>query len=145
MFKQLTIITVFLLLGLNASAEQFVTQGDYAIHYNAISTGLLQPDVARSYNIQRSKQRALLNISVLKKVMGTIGTPVEATVTATATNLSNQQREIPMRRIREQGAIYYIGELRISDKETLNFDVTVQPGSVGETKTFRFTQQFFVD
>ena len=70
------------------SAEQSKTFGEYTIHYVAFTTDLLSPEVARLYKIRRSKNRAILNISVLKKVMETTGQPVKAQVEATATNLT---------------------------------------------------------
>ena len=81
------LITLLLLTaGLTVSAEQSKTFGDYTIHYVAFTTDMLSPEVARLYKIRRSKNRAILNISVLKKVMGTTGQPVKAQVEATATN-----------------------------------------------------------
>ena len=56
---------------LSATAEQSDFFGDYTVHYNALPTDVLQPAVARSYGITRSKNRVLLNVSALKKVMGT--------------------------------------------------------------------------
>lgn len=48
-------------------AEQFKNFGDYTVHFSAFTTDILTPEVAKSYRIPRSKNRALLNISVLKK------------------------------------------------------------------------------
>ncbi|MDH3984002.1 MAG: DUF4426 domain-containing protein, partial [Gammaproteobacteria bacterium] len=41
--------------------------GDYVVHFNAQSTDQLSPDVARAYNIVRSKNRAMLNVSIIRK------------------------------------------------------------------------------
>ena len=124
-------------------AEQSATFGDYTIHYNALPTEVLDPSIAKLYNIRRSQSRALLNVSVLKKKMGLTGQPVRAAVKATATNLSAQLRSIEMRELSEQGAIYYIGELPVAHEETLKFTIEVTPD--GETEPFvaRFDQQFF--
>ena len=89
-----------MLLPLTSPAEQSQTFGDYTIHYNAFTTDILEPSVARIYKIPRSKNRVLLNISVLKKVMGTTGQPVTAKIQATATNLSAQVKTLEMREIR---------------------------------------------
>ena len=79
-----------LLLPATAQAEQFQDFGDYVVHFNALPTSFLDPAVAKNYRIVRSKNRAMLNITVLKKVMGTAGSPVRATVTASAKNLSTR-------------------------------------------------------
>jgi hypothetical protein len=62
----------------------------------------------------------------------------------TATNLTGQRRDIELRRIDDQGAIYYIGQFRIHDEETLNFDVLVQPsGAEDGPYELKFRQQFY--
>ena len=126
-----------------ASAEQSETFGDFTVHYNAINTEMLDANVARAYKITRSKNRALLNISVLKNVMGTSVQPVKASVTATVTNLSAQMRKIKIRELEDAGAIYYIGEIPVSNEENLSFDVQVQPEGSDETYSLDFQQTIF--
>ena len=72
------------------------------------STDQLSPDVARNYNIVRSKNRAMLNVSVLRE---SDQVAVTANVTVKTVNLTGQLKNITMRRINEQEAIYYIGEV----------------------------------
>lgn len=129
----------------NSVAEQSQTFDQYTVHYNAINTQVLNPTVASGYKIKRSKNRALLNISVLKDKMGTTVKPVKAVVTATSVNLTSQLREIKIRELEDAGAIYYIGEIPIRNKETLNFEVQVQPEGSEETYTVKFSQQFFTE
>jgi hypothetical protein len=134
------ILAAFLAGG--ASAEQFHTFGDYTIHYSAFTTDFLSTDVAKSYGITRSKNRALLNISVLKKATGTTGTPAHARVKVTATNLQAQVRELTVREFAEPGAVYYLAELPVSHGETLTFNVEVTPSDDKTPYNFSFQQQF---
>ena len=135
-----------------ATAEQSQRFDGYTVHYNTMNTEMLNAEVARGYKITRSKNRALLNISVLQdgepsssvKTKGTFH-PVKAEVTATATNLSSQMREIKIRELEDAGAIYYIGEIPVRNEETLDFDVQVQPAGSEETYTLKFSQQFFTE
>ena len=129
---------------LGAQAGQAETFGPYAVHYNTLNTSLLTADVARAYSIQRSGNRALLNIAVIRHGEEETGTAVTAQVRATATNLAGQRRELDMREIRDQEAIYYIGTFRISNEETLNFQVSVQPEGEPRPHEFSFRQQFYV-
>jgi len=80
------LISLFLLgtlsYSLDSAAQQSQDFGEYVVHYNALNTKLIPPQVAKGYGIQRSSNRALLNVTVLKKVMDTPGTPVGAQVTA---------------------------------------------------------------
>jgi len=136
---------VMLTLPVTLKAEQSRDFGDYTIHYNAFTTDLLTPEIARAYDIRRSSNRVMLNISILKKVMGTSSQPVSARVEATATNLNSQLRKLHIRELNEQGAIYYIAELKVDHKETLKFDLSITPKGADDTYNFTFTQQFFVD
>lgn len=127
------------------NAEQSKSFGDYTVHFSAFTTDILTPEVARSYRIQRSKNRALLNVSVLKKVMNTSGSPVKARVEATATNLSAQLRELEVRELSEHGAIYYIAETTVNNRETLRYTLKIQPEGEKDTFELDFTQQFYTE
>ena len=129
----------------SVNAEQSKSFGDYTVHFSAFTTDILSPEVAKSYRIPRSKNRALLNISVLKKVMNTLGSPVKAKIHATATNLSSQLRELKMRELNEDGATYYIAETTVNNEETLKYTLTITPAGESETYTFSFHQQFFTE
>ena len=130
----------------NGAAQQSQDFGDYVVHYNALNTNLIPPQVAQGYGITRSPNRALLNITVLKKVMDTPGTPVKAAVTATGTNLTGQLREIEMREISDpQGAIYYIGEFPVHHLETYRFEVEVAVADASEPLMVVFRQQFYTE
>ena len=139
-------LTVLLMTaGLAVNAEQSKTFGDYTIHYAAFTTDLLSPEVARLYKIRRSKNRAIINISVLKKVLGTTGQPVKAQVQASATNLNRQLKNLNTRELSSNGAIYYIAETSVNNEETLNFDLNIVPEGETVALSFSFRQQFFTE
>jgi hypothetical protein len=129
----------------SVEAEQARSFGDYTVHYSAFSTDILTPEVAKAYQITRSKNRALLNISVLKKVMGNTVQPVKAEVKATATNLSAQLRELDVRELSQDGAVYYIAQTSVDHGETLRYDVSVRPEGEESAFKFSFEQQFFTE
>ena len=147
--KQL--ISFLILLGIltlpdTGEAQQSQDFGEYVVHYNALNTNFIPPQVAKGYGIHRSSSRALLNITVLKKVMDTPGTAVKANVTASGTNLTGQRREIDIREIKEaEGAIYYIGELPVHNLETYNFTVEVHPEGESNPLVVKFRQQFYTE
>jgi hypothetical protein len=84
----------------DAAGERSQTFGDHVVHYNAFGSDTLTAEVARSYGITRSSSRALLNIVVLKKVMGTTGEPLQASISGSASNLSGQSRELAFRMVK---------------------------------------------
>ena len=130
----------------SAPAQQSQDFGDYVVHYNALNTNLIPPEVAQAYGIVRSSNRALLNVTVLKKVMDTPGTPVNAKVTASGTNLTGQRRDIEVREIKEPGgAVYYVGQFPVHNLETYRFDVVVAIEGEAEPLQVRFRQQFYTE
>src|SRR5690606_31061481 len=50
---------LLLLCGWNVRAEQFVEDDAYVVHYSAFNSTLLQPEVAKAYDLMRSRQRAV--------------------------------------------------------------------------------------
>lgn len=119
--------------------------GEYVVHFSAQSTDQLPPEVARAYNIVRSKNRAMLNVSIIRE---SDGMPVAGAVTVKTVNLTGQLKNVTMRKIEEPGdviAIYYIGETPVANRETLVFDISVMPE--GEDRAFevRFKRQFYTD
>lgn len=116
--------------------------GDHIVHFSAQSTDQLPTEVARAYNIVRSKNRAMLNVSVLRE---SDGVPVAANVVVKTVNLTGQLKNITMRQINEGNAIYYIGEVGIENRETLVFDISVTPEGLTVAKDVRFKRQFYTD
>ena len=128
---------------LSVHAENSRDFGDYVVHFNSLATDMLTPDVAREYHITRSQNNGMVNITVLKKVLGSPGQPVHAQVEATATNLNGQSRKIHMREVREGNAIYYIGEFGVANEESVKFDVRVHPQGTQEYFKIDFSQDFY--
>lgn len=146
MIGRILLLTLFaLLLPGTASAEQSETFGNYTIHYSAFTTDNLTPEVAKLYKIPRSKNRALVNISILKNEDGLMGTPVKARVQGAAKNLSEQLRELNIREISSEGSVYYIAETRINNQETLRYDFNITPDGENSAYHISFQQQFYTN
>lgn len=118
-----------------AMAEQAAKFGDIEVHYNAMPTSELQPEVAKNYKLERSQTRGLLTVSILKKNQLGVGQPIKAEVTAHVVNQYSQLGNIDLREIQEGPAIYYLGEFRMSPPDTLKFTLSVKPQ--GSTKTHK--------
>jgi len=125
-----------------AQAEISQKYGPLEIHYNALTTDELLPEVARAYKIERSKTRGLVTMSVLKQNKIGAPSPVPAKLTVYVTTLSQQLANVEMREIREGTAIYYLGEFRVTPPDTLKFTATVEVA--GEPKReMVFNQKFY--
>jgi hypothetical protein len=123
------------------SEDSFRDFGSYEVHYNALRTDALTPEIARNYGIQRSTNRVMLNVTVLHKEAGA-RKAVPAEVKVDARNLNEQLKDIEVRRIIESEAIYYIGEVSISGTEILVFDITVTPEGTQTPLSVKFTREF---
>ncbi len=116
--------------------------GDHVVHFSAQSTDHLPPEVARAYGIVRSQNRAMLNVSVLEE--GT-STAVTADVTVRTVNLAGQLKNVTMRKVQEQEAIYYIGETGIANRETLIFNISITPEGATDASEVKFTREFYTN
>ena len=133
------------LLGISASAsaENSRVFGDYVVHYNAFRSDTLSPEIAKAYELTRRNNRIIVNITVLKKVMGTTGKPVSATIAGNASNLTGQLKTLEFREIKEDTAIYYIAELKVSDGEFLKFKLNITPEGEEGPARLQFSKRFF--
>lgn len=125
--------------------ESYRDFGEYTLHFNALTTDQLAEQIASEYRIVRSRNRALLNVSILRNQEVGLPTAVAGEVTAQARNLTGQLRNLQVREIREGEAIYYIAETAIVNGESLIFTVEAIPESATEPLKVSFQKQFFVD
>lgn len=126
-----------------ARAERVSEFDGYTVHYNVLNTDILDPEVARSYRITRSRERAMMIVAVLKNADKGQPEPVKASIAVNASNLNAQLRAVALRPVFDQEAIYYIGEFPITHMETLNFQISVSPEDTDARHQFSFSEQFF--
>lgn len=139
-----TFLALTFLLPALATAEQSKTFGDYTVHYSAFTTDQLTPEVAKQYQIPRSKNRAMVNIAVLKATKNiALGTPVKARITGASKNLVEQLRNLQLREVIEGDAIYYIAETPVISGETLKFSFQITPAGEAASYQLNFEEQFY--
>jgi hypothetical protein len=124
------------------AGESMKDIGDHIVHFSAQSTDELGPEIARAYNIVRSKNRAMLTISVVQE---SDNRSVPADVSVKTVNLTGQLKNVAMRQIEDQEAVYYIGETPVANRETLIFDITVTPEGAAGSSEVRFKREFYTD
>jgi len=146
-FKPRVINILVLLVSLfttAAFAENAKTFGNYVIHYNAFRSDTLTPEIAKAYSLTRRNNRMVLNITVQKK-NGDVTKPVKAQVSGFASNLTGQTKALEFQEIHDGGAIYYLAQSQVSNRETLKFDITATPAGETLVAKLNFKQQFFTD
>lgn len=125
-----------------AAAENSAVFGDYTVFFHSLSTDEVPAEVAKSVGIVRARNRALLNVSVLRT--GTTDA-VEAKVGVKAVNLTGQLKKITMRKVEQGDAIYYLGELSVANRETIVFDISVTPEGSSDTFEVRTQRIYHTD
>jgi len=128
-----------LLLALPAVAERKQTFGELDVHYSVFNSSFLQPDVAAAAGLTRSKTVGVLNIAALKDGKGQA-----AKVSGKLKNLLGQTSELKFKQVLESGAVYYLAEFPLRQREMLTFSIQVQIGDAAP-HTLTFNQEVFPD
>lgn len=123
-----------------AHAEQFKRLGNWDVHYIVLNSTFLQPNIAKQYDIQRSKYNAFVNISVLDKASKAAQ---DVVVSGEAKDLLGNIKKLTFSQVKEQNAIYYLAQFPFDDNEMYRFSVRVQHGN--DTQTLKFQQRLVRD
>lgn len=137
--SRFTSMLLCLLLALPAFAERKQTFGELEVHYSAFNSSFLQPDIAAAAGLTRSKTVGILNIAALRNGQGQT-----ARVTGNLKNLLGQSVELQFRQVLESGAVYYLAEFPLRQREILTFSIQVQIGDTAP-HTLTFSQEVFPD
>ena len=121
-------------------AEQKKVLGPWDVHYIAFDSTMIDAKIAQSYQLQRSKYQAVLNISVLKS---SDQKAQQVRISGTATDLTQKQIELNFREVKEGDAIYYLAQVPVHDQKHLNFKLDIWQGT--ENQKLEFSQVFYID
>ncbi|MBY5921802.1 DUF4426 domain-containing protein [Ferrimonas balearica] len=145
MLRYAIALLLSLTVALPAAAEQVQKVGKYAVHHVAFGSTFLTPEIARTYDITRSRYVGLVNITVIDTSLpGDETHAVAVKIQGTARNLLGNVKNLSFKEIREGTAIYYIAEVGHRNEETFTFDIEVSNGQDLSTE-LTFKQKFFVD
>ncbi|KTC63051.1 homoserine acetyltransferase, partial [Pseudomonas fluorescens ABAC62] len=106
------------------------------VHYNTFTSSFLQPETAQAAGIVRSKEKGLINVTVIKGV-----TPVAAQVTGTIKDLGGKSEILTFKQINEKGGISYLAPYSVTQREYKTFTINVETG--GKAHGFQFNQELF--
>tara|TARA_R110001592_G_scaffold7583_2_gene42257 strand:- start:2092 stop:2559 length:468 start_codon:yes stop_codon:yes gene_type:complete len=116
---------------------------EYEVHYIGFTSTFLDPDVAKQYDLVRSRALGVVNISVIKVDKEGKRKPVGAVLQTKMSNDIQQSQFLSFQQIVEGPAIYYIAQLQFREGEMLTFDVSVYPEGSVKPLQFRFVQSFY--
>lgn len=137
--RYLLTLCLSVFMAFTVQAENMQSYADLDVHYSVFNSTFLLPEVAKATGLNRSKNQAVLNISMVKAGQGQKGT-----VRGTFKNLLGQSETLHFKEIDEGNAVYYLAQFAISSQELLRFDLQVTD-SDGKTHNLKFNQEVFPD
>ncbi|MBA6223990.1 MULTISPECIES: DUF4426 domain-containing protein [unclassified Colwellia] len=144
-----SIINKFVLITLLAlsvittsSAENMKKMDGLNVHYIALGSAFLTPEIAKAYGIERSRYKGLVNISVLDNTQA--GNPSKTVfINGKARNDVGQIKSLEFTEVKEGDAVYYLAQVSYTNKETIYFDINIT--DKGKQHNLKFSQKFYVD
>ena len=118
---------------------------EYEVHYIGFTSTFLDPEIAKQYDIVRSRALGVVNISIIRVDKDGNRKPVGAVLQTKMTNDIQQSQFLSFQQIVEGPAIYYLAQLQYREGEILTFDVSVYPEGSVKPLQFRFVQNFYND
>ncbi len=113
--------------------------GPLDVHYNIFNSTFLQPETATAVGLNRSKNQAVLNVSMVKGAKGQKGA-----VAGSFQNLLGQTQTLTFKEVDEGEAVYYLAQFAITGQEILRFELQVTDAD-GKTHVLKFNQEVFPD
>jgi len=113
----------------------------HVVHYTVLSTHFLSPEVARAYNLRRSRSRALVNVVIMERD-GEALQPVSGKVSGQSVNLYRQVRNLRFREVRDGNAFYHLAEVPVRPGEVMDFRLSVTAEGEDEVMPVNFRHAF---
>ena len=136
----MTKLTLFIICCFLAQScrSEFVRWQGFEIHYTTFNSTLIPSDVAEAHGIIRSKRRIITNVTIRRQDKA-----IRARVRGTTRNLLSQLFIMEFEEVSETGAIYYLANQIIDDRDTLMFSIDIKPADQDDTYHLKFTRQYF--
>lgn len=105
------------------NAAQFKAFGDYQLHYSIFPSSTLQANIAKQYNLTRSRAIGVINVSLLKQSDKGLK-PVNGQVEVRIANDVQQEWFPGFRRVQEGEATYYLASFQFVEGDLLTFHIS---------------------
>lgn len=139
---RMTACLALCLVALGAYGEQ-QRAGNHDIHYSAVSTRFLTPEVAHQYGLQRSAGLGLVNVSVLEHREDGSTRAVNAAVEGSVGLLDEDPDALNFRTVRDDGSVYQLATFRLQHDAPMHFTLKVRTDRGAEPESVSFIQRFF--
>ena len=136
------ICALALIFTTSVNAENMKEMDDINVHYIALGSTFLTPEIANAYGIERSRYKGLVNIAVLDNTQD--GNPAKTVnINGRARNDIGQIKSLDFMEVKEGDAVYYLAQVSYSNEETIYFDIMIT--DKGKQHNLTFSQKFYVD
>ncbi len=139
-------VIIFLLLFMFFStaclAENELVIDSYTFQYNAFSADSLPAEMSSRYHFKRSKNSALVNITVIDNNSNIRFKGIKASVQGVMKNLLAQETKLTFKEIYEDQAYYYIAQVDIEHNDVVHLIISVQPEHAKRVYEVKFVKQF---
>lgn len=124
------------------TSEKF---GDYTVHYNVFNSTKLTPAIAEAYKLVRGKDRALVNISLVKTENGATSLGLPAVLSGNSKNLMQQKQALNFIEIKEGDATYYLAPFVFNNEDVLHFTIDVRVEESARPMSFTFSRTLYTE
>jgi hypothetical protein len=119
--------------------------GDYTVHFNVFNSTDIPASVAEQFKLVRGKDRALVNISLVKTENGNTSLGLPALVSGTTRNLMQQKQSLKFIEVKEGDVTYYLAPFVFNNEDLLHFDISVKPSADSAAFAVQFTRTLYKD
>ncbi|WP_226996524.1 DUF4426 domain-containing protein [Thalassotalea crassostreae] len=140
--KTIFLMLISLVFNANASNENMQMFDELEVHYIGLPTMMLQPQIAKTYGIERSRYKGFINIAILDASVES-KPAISVGLSGVSTNLAGQRINLDFDKVTEGKAIYYIAQVSYSDEEIIKFDILINNN--GKQHSLKFQQKFYVE
>lgn len=118
--------------------------GDYTVHFNVFNSTDIPASVAEQFKLIRGRDRALVNISLVKTENGITSLGLPAQLSGVTRNLMQQKQDLTFIEIKEGDATYYLAPFVFNNEELLYFDIQVKATDTASMKV-QFNRTLYKD
>jgi hypothetical protein len=119
--------------------------GDYTVHFNLFNSSDIPASVAEQFKLVRGKDRAIVNISLVKTENGNTSLGLPAIVSGSARNLMQQKQDLKFIEVKEDDVTYYLAPFVFNNEDLLHFDINVKPSADSAAFAVQFTRTLYKD
>lgn len=119
--------------------------GDHTVHFNVFNSTDIPASVAEQFNLVRGKDRALVNISLVKTENSVTSLGLPAKVSGVTRNLMQQKQDLKFIEVKEGDVTYYLAPFVFNNEELLYFDIQVKAADDALPMKVQFNRTLYKD